>query len=425
MRKNTAYRCFVCLCVTGLLALALPARAQESAYSLLGLGEPVITSNPRLEGISAAAVALLEPRTINDLNPATWSWMSRTRIEARIHYATTESVQGDETTLLHKVSFGGFAFGSPIWDKYGMSFALGFSPITQNNFQTTKHDSAADILYVREGGASQLFAGLSARVIPSLALAGRFDIIFGNASAKSQVTPNDELAIASIFERDYATSSARGTFGLAFAVDSVWPDLYGLTFGATFSTGANLDITRRTLLKPSNSNLDSTIEENFSTKYPSLFAVGLAKRFGDRYRAEIDFSTQDLSSISVLTPEESSLSDDRLSKGTRYSAGFERLPIMGDEARGIGLATRVGLRLGFSYSTLPFKPDGVTNVSEMAATFGFNLPLNLESLFDFSVTLGERTPQNTAIAPKEKFIKVGCSISLSEKWFSPTKTEDD
>jgi hypothetical protein len=61
----------------------------------------------------------------------------------------------------------------------------------------------------------------------------------------------------------------------------------------------------------------------------------------------------------------------------------------------------------------------------MAATFGFNLPLNLESLFDFSVTLGERTPQNTAIAPKEKFIKVGCSISLSEKWFSPTKTEDD
>jgi hypothetical protein len=399
--------------------------AQESAYSLLGLGEPVITANPRIEGISSSAIALLEPRTINDLNPATWSWISRTRIEARLHYSTTESSQADQTTLLHKVSFGGFAFGSPIWDKYHMSFAFGFSPVTQNNFQATKHDSASDILYVREGGVSQLYGGVSAQVVSSLALAARFDILFGNASAKSQVIPDDQLAIPSIFERDYATNSARGTFGLIFVADSVWPELYGLTLGATYSTAANLDITRRTILKPSNNNLDSTLEEKFSTKFPSHFGLGLSKRFGDRYRAEIDYITQDLSGISVLAPDESSLTDSRLSKGSRYSAGIERLPVMGDEARGIGYATRIGLRLGFSYSTLPFKPDSQTGVKEMAATFGFNLPLNLESMFDFSVTLGERTPENTAIAPTEKFIKVGCSISLSEKWFSPTKTDDD
>ena len=53
------------------------------------------------------------------------------------------------------------------------------------------------------------------------------------------------------------------------------------------------------------------------------------------------------------------------------------------------------------------------------------MPMNLESILDFSVTLGIRSPEITDAAPKDFFFKLGASISLSEKWFVPLRRDDD
>ena len=98
---------------------------------------------------------------------------------------------------------------------------------------------------------------------------------------------------------------------------------------------------------------------------------------------------------------------------------------MGDESKGVPFWERTGLRLGASYGTLPFRPDAKMKISEMSFTAGIGLPLNLETLFDFSASLGLRTPQVTSTAPSEFFFKLRASISISEKWFVPLRRDDD
>jgi hypothetical protein len=117
--------------------------------------------------------------------------------------------------------------------------------------------------------------------------------------------------------------------------------------------------------------------------------------------------------------------DTRLTNGSRYSVGVERLALMGEEGRNVQYFDRIGLRLGFSFANLPYKPDTRTSVSETAATIGFNIPMGLETMFDFSITLGQRTPDDINTLPSEQFIRIGASLSLSERWFVPSRTEED
>src|SRR5688572_16471043 len=141
------------------IAAPIASFAQESVYSLLGLGERIPTTNPRLEGLAGSGAALQDGRTINDINPAAWSWLSRTRLEARVSYTTNKSTLGDETTLLHNVRLNGFAFASPFSDAIKGSFAVGFNPVSYGNYSILKYDSINSTLYERQGGISQLFLG--------------------------------------------------------------------------------------------------------------------------------------------------------------------------------------------------------------------------------------------------------------------------
>lgn len=408
-----------------IIAAPITTFAQESMYSLLGLGERIPTTNPRLEGLAGSGTALQDGRTINDINPAAWSWLLRTRLEARISYTTNETTFGDQTTLLHHVRLNGFAFASPFSDAIKGSFAIGFNPVSYGNYSILKYDSVNSTLYERQGGISQLFLGAAARPHSSIALGARLDVLFGNASARSQVTPLNDFAVVSVFERKYAVNGVRGTFGFSFAADSLVPELKGMTLAASYSTAAPLTITRRTLLQPTNSALDSTIEEKGYSEYPAVLTFGIGSRFGDRYRAEFDYSTQDLSNTTAFSPTETWTPDPRLTNGSRYSVGIERLSLMGEEGRNAKFFDRLGLRLGFSYATLPYKPDTRTDVSEMAASLGFNIPMGLETMFDFSVTLGQRTPADADLLPKENFIRIGASLSLSERWFTPSRIDED
>ena len=81
------------------------------------------------------------------------------------------------------------------------------------------------------------------------------------------------------------------------------------------------------------------------------------------------------------------------------------------------------LRLGFSYSQLPFSPDASTGVSEITLSGGVGIPVSAESLLNFTIAGGQRIPIVADQAPKETFLRLGASISLSEKWFSPVRRE--
>lgn len=399
--------------------------AQGSPYNFIGFGEPIATVNPRLEGLSGAAVALTEPRTISDINPALWSWISKTRFEARINLTTNQSEFGPSTGLLHVVKLGGFAFGAMLNERNGIGLGLGMSPVTHAEAEALVTDSLTTTTYKREGGVSQLYIGLTGRLAGGIAIGGRFDYLFGNLRQLAQSDPVTSEAAPSIFDREYSLNGIRGTFGVAVSIDSFVRSLHGFTLGASYSTQSSLHSTRRNVFTPINSSLDTTIEIAGRGIFPSEIKLGLSGRFGDRYRAEGSMTMSDFATSSFFSQAEPVPADAQLGAYTRIAFGIERLPRMGDEGKGVTVWDRAGLRAGVAFTTLPFLPDGSSAVTETSASFGFSLPINLESVLDFAITGGIRKPEIEAAGPKDTFLRFSGSISLGERWFAPLRREDD
>src|SRR5437870_3379505 len=53
--------------------------AQGSSYNFIGFGLPVRSADPGIEALGGAGAALLGSRSINDINPADWTWLARAR----------------------------------------------------------------------------------------------------------------------------------------------------------------------------------------------------------------------------------------------------------------------------------------------------------------------------------------------------------
>ncbi|MEI8135287.1 MAG: hypothetical protein WCH46_09500 [bacterium] len=406
--------------------------AQGSPYEFIGFGTPVVSQSARLEAIACSGVALTDGRMINDLNPAAWSMLTRSRIEVKLNFFYDKSDLGSDEGIKRLIKFSGASFGTLLSDKYNLGFAFGFSPISNAVAEVNQLDSLGTTTYTREGGLSQLYIGLSARPISALNIGARADFLFGNLRSIGQADVSRGVeTVPGLFQREYSMTGTRGTFGFLLTLDSLVQELRGLTIAGAYSLGSNLNSIQRTHVTPINSALDSTIEHTGYGYYPPLIRLGLATRFGDRYRAEVDITGQDFSNSTYYSLTKPIVADPQLGTSNRYSIGIERLPMMGDESKGVPFWERVGLRIGASYAVLPFNPLSLTatasrvSVSEISFTAGLGMPMNTESVFDFSLGLGLRSPSIANSAPKELFFKMGASISLSEKWFVPLRRDDD
>ena len=406
------------------IASAAPVWAQGSPLNLLGFGRPLEAWNARIDALSGAGTALTDPRIVNGPNPASWSWLSRARLESELHFDITQSTQDNLPTARNQdLHLGGFIFGSPMWERYHMSIALGFRPLTDAGASLTSGDSLQKYNYKSSGGASEAFLGLAGQVQPGVAVGAEFDVLFGNVRHLGQDQFADPAVANGNFERDYSLTGLRTTLGLLLAGDSLSEILHGLSLGVTVTTPSSLTMNSRTVITPVTSQLDTELETTGKGYYPASFTVGLGVRLSPRSQLIADFASQDFSKAYLFT-QTTSTGDPTLGASTRYSVGIDRAPIMGIESANTGYWERVGLRVGASYYQLPFRPANSGGYNAIAGSLGIGLPLGLESLLDLSFTGGQRSPVNLGSAPKDLFFRLGATISLSERWFVPSRTDD-
>ncbi len=401
------------------------AGAQGSPYDFFGFGNPIGVTNTHLEGLAQSGVALTDGSVINELNPASYSFFNRTNIDIRLRFAYNQSDLGALSTSGHLVKFSGFNVGTLFSNKLGLGAAFGFAPITDAEATTVGTDSISSTISKREGGLSQFYLGASLRPISALTIGGRVDVLFGNLLTKYQTTFNSTDAIPGVFQREYAESGVRGTFGFMLSLDSLFAELRGVTIGASYSTGASLSSTQRTIVTPINTILDSIIEVNGYGYYPSKIQIGIAGRVGDRYRLEADISGQDFSSAYTFSKTKNGIGEVTLGSSNRFSLGFERMSMTNEDSRGRNFFDKIGYRIGVSYASLPFRPSPGVTVSELGASLGMGVPFASGSNVDFAGQFGIRTPSNTNVAPKDLFFKFGVTVGISEKWFVPLRHGDD
>jgi len=405
-----------------IICAPLLVRAQGSPYGPIGFGLPLHSSNITSEALGGTGVAMGANRTINDLNPADWTWLDRARFNVALRFDYVNAQQGTLQDVQHNFHFDGVSFGSPIWSPLNASLALGYFPLTDASNEISTSNPLGTQTYLTRGGTNLVFAGLAARLVPSIALGVRADVVTGDIRHLAQVVFTSTGVDSSEFERDYFFYGVRPTFGIEFIGDSLASGLRGLTIGASYSLATNLTSTRETIITPLSSNLDTTIDEVGVGRYPASIAAGLSYRFSRRYRAEFDYFAQDFSSAFVYAPHSSS-GDSLLRSSSRFAFGIERLPNMnGEYGTSFGF-DKWGLRLGFSYGTLPVNPAGSGGVQELALSAGLGIPISYESLLNLSAVVGQHLPQNANSAPKETFVRLGADISFSERWFNPTRRD--
>ena len=394
------------------------ALAQVSPLDLLGFGQPVLTTDGHLEGLSAAGVALTDPRLVNPLNPASLSWLSRARLESELHFDYVQSSEPQFSSFrAQNFGFGGFAFGAPVSDALKLAISLGLTPVTDATASVQIGDSTQTSSYRSLGGLSEIYLGAGMSVLPGFAVGGRLDVLFGNVIHRSEIQFADPSIASGIYERDYALSGLRGTFGMTIVGDSVAHFLNWLTVGITYSTPAKLTSNQRTVITPVNSILDTTVEVGGVAAFPGSLQLGLSVHFSDRVLLVMDMMKQDFSTSYLYAPV-SSLGDSTLGPSTRYAFGIERRPNLSEEYGSGGFWSKLGLRLGASYYQSPFRPAGSGGVNILAVSAGLGIPVSAESLLDLSLTAGQRSPVNVGTTPKDFFLQFGISLSLSaERWF--------
>jgi hypothetical protein len=399
------------------------ARAQGSPLDLIGFGRPLEAWNAHIDGLGGGGNAMTDHRTVNGPNPASWSWLDRARLETELHFDFTQSTQPNYSDSRNQnLHFGGFTFGSPLGSSAHFGLSVGFNQLTDASDVLNDGDSIIGHQYRSEGGVSEGFLGVAGRIHPGIALGAKFGVLFGNIRHLSQVNFADPTINSSDFERDYALSGIRGTFGLVAVGDSLASALTGVTFGVSFSTASNLSMTQRTVITPVNSLLDTTIEASGVGYYPGSLQMGLGVRLSPRYNMIGDLAIQDFTNAYLFSPQ-ATTGDPTLGSSTRFSLGIERVPNMSNEFGITGFWDRLGLRLGASYYQMPFRPANTT-INAIAVSAGVGIPISYESLLDLSFTAGQRNPQNTAAFPKDLFFRVGATISISERWFVPTRTDE-
>jgi hypothetical protein len=375
-----------------------------------------------MEALGGTGVAMEASRLVNDLNPADWTWIARTRFQASVHYDLNNATLGGTTDRQQNIQFSGASFAAPVLNKYHGAISLGYVPLTNASDDINESDSSSTKNYIVRGGTNLVFAGFAARPIPALALGARLDLVTGDIRHIDQVSYTDTESATGQFERDYLFYGVRPTFGLQLIGDSIADALDGVSFGASYSFAAGLKSTQETIITPISSSLDTNIDVNGVGRYPASLSAGISFHIGRRYRAEVDYFAQDFSTAYLYSP--TAISGDTLMRSSnRFSVGIERLPNLGSEFGSNTGLDRWALRLGFSYGTLPVSPVGSGGIREYSVSGGVGIPVSLETLLNLSLVVGQRTPQISGSAPNETFVRLGADVSFSEQWFTPTRRQ--
>ena len=412
------YRTRWAVLLLSLLAVAKTGHAQGSPYDAVGFGMPVRSNNATIDALGGTGLALEGTRTINDLNPADWTWIDNARFGASIHYNFISASLAGTQDVQQNVQFSGVTFGAPLWKPMRLSFALGYEPLTDasNEIQDTSAPGPRD--YISRGGTNLVFLGFAARPLSGIGLGARLDFLTGDIRHLDQVNFTDTAASSGEFERDYLFHGIRPTLGIQLIGDSLTPGLSGIVIGASYSPATHLTSTIETISTPVSTTLDTMIDSGGVGRYPAAFSVGISVHLSRRYRAEADYFLQDFSTAYVFDAQASSGS--ALGASNRIAVGIERLPnVRGEFGESFGL-DRWGMRLGLSYGTLPVNISG-SGIREFALSGGVGVPIGLDAMLNLSVVAGQRIPIVNGAAPNETFVRLGADVSFSEQWFVPTR----
>ena len=431
-------------------------RFTSSPYSRYGIGELNTTGLAPAVGMGNSTIAYLNdtisPYFINISNPASYSQLRLTTIDAGVLSNTIKIESADTSKIVNNTSIAYLAFGFPITKKWGMSAGLmPYSSVGYIITDTKNIDNIGnvDYSYKGTGGINRAYLGNSFSLFSNL-LPRKDRLSFGFNASYLFGSINNERTNSFGSTGYYDTRITRSinisdiTFdaGMLFThtVDSIKEtrkdssgkisiqkkDIEDLKFtlGLTFTPTDNISATSNIVGLAEVSNfidtIENTIDKKGNIKLPLMLGTGFSIKKGERWILNLDYGMQQWSKF-MLFDEHGGLNN-----SMRFGLGGQYIPNKRAEGKGV-FFKKIQYRAGVRYADSYIEING-SKLREYSVSLGFGIPLRIikigpqftHSMMNIGIELGTRgTTDNNLI--KEQFGKVVVGITLNDRWFIKRK----
>lgn len=437
------------LFITFLLAvIVFKANAQSTAntsspYSQYGLGDlipMIMPQNQAMGGISAGTNTINSYASINPQNPASYSAISYTVIDAGI-YANklTLSQAGQATQKNSNFRMNHLAFAIPV--THGSALSFGLMPYSQVGYNYTKSTkgygtgsavdtNAVNYIYSGEGGLNKAYFGYGFSIARSFLFGINASYIFGNIQHNQQVEmPELNGALNTSVERNNAIGGWNYDYGFQYVYDMSLTR--HLTFGYSASAGTSLTSKTSYIISHytfdingnRNVNLDSVVNQQNAQskiKLPQVHHFGISYQQDLKFLIGADYSMGKWSDLRIDGNNAGLANNSTFNIGGQYTPNINSINNW--------LATldyRFGVMLDNTYYNVPNGSGaGYTNIKSKSVNVGLGIPLRGSQTsyykLNLSAEFGQRGTLNNGLV-KENFINFRVGFTLNDKWFQRYK----
>ena len=387
----------------------------NSVYTRSGFGDLEYGYSAKMIGIGNIGTSLLDPDHLIVTNPASWSALTRTRIEFGIGYRGTLISDNIQSNYTSETDFKGFTFGFPVSREYGIGVVTGLLPYSRVSYEAVKVYPAENVipsyklLYEGKGGLSKLFIGSSVFLPLDFSAGVTLDYYFGNQNYISTIEFDESDYINTTYENLRSSTGFGTTFGLISSNLAKAINLENLTdlrIGLAYNYVGNLN-TDTLFTQTSLFLVDTVAISNTEMKIPARFTGGISFVLQDSYCFNLDYMFQPMSKYKFNNKADINLKD-----AARYSAAFEYKP---KKSVGMTELEQMVWRFGLSYEQTQYVFNG-KDINQFSVYGGFSYPLGIDNTLDLAIEYSNRgTTENNLL--NENAIKIYLGISFGELWF--------
>lgn len=403
----------------------------NSPYSRFGPG--LIEPQGSLKSLSmgGAGIALRDPKTINYLNPASYSSLDTNSFVFDFGLEYKSNILGSEDNIYYSddINFHHLYMAFPVtkW----MGFAAGVTPYSNGYYNLVNTVTEGDALYdpvigeyenshKGSGSYNEFFAGLGLSPVKNLSIGVNFTYLFGNIDRDNMFSfTGDSRQFNNIssehirmygYNFDYGiqySAELKNDFfaaiGLSYSMKQAYTSEYESIFAryAPYSgSGFSVD------------TLNYESDDNRRIELPQEMGFGFSFGKKDVFLVAGDFIMTKWGEVSFPGYEA------YLVNSSTYKLGAQYVP---DKDANFNYFNRVEYRLGGHISNSHLLVNG-ERLKEFGITFGAGLPLNrTKSRINFHVGYLNRKGSFDSGLHSENSLTVGISLNFYDYWFIKQK----
>ena len=429
------------LFITFLLAVCvLEARSQSTAttsspYSRYGLGDyiqPTLPQNIAMGGIGVATNSLTSYSTINVLNPAAYSKIRLTVVDAGL-YTNSLTLRNDTSPKQRngntRLSHVAFAF--PVSRSSAISFGLLPYSELGYNYKVSKPNLGSGLptdtnrvnyLYSGDGDLSKGYIGYGFSIGKHLSLGANASYIFG--SLKEDQSTEIPTAVGFLNSRTEQNNKVGGfnfDYGAQYSID--FSTTKHLILGYSASVGNKINVKHSYIVSQyyNDSNgsqgvaTDSLVNINDpkgKIQLPTINHFGIVFQKDLSFLVGVDYTMGNWSDLSIAGANAGLQNSKMLNVGGQWTPNINALN---------NYLALIDYRLGFIYEDTYLNINN-TSIKRQAVTFGLGIPLphdRASSAFykvNFSAEIGKRGTIDNGLI-KENYVNFHIALTLNDQWF--------